>query len=393
MTAKLSSRPIARRPKKASLKTTPVQPEISVTRKNPMVRRVLLTNNRPLGRRKSLPVLPSCSWLRGLLLIVLVALAACAPSPQRELTMADMDVVAQDERFALVRLGRQQTFADLAYVFLGHRAESWQIEEVNADIRESTGQIVAVPLQPVNSSSVYYNGYRTLPILCYHQFTEGKATHQLELSARDFEQQIKFLVNNDYHILSFADVREIMLEGRPIPRRGVVLTIDDGYRSVYDVAWPILKKYNVKATLFNYTDFIGAPAALTWEQIKEMAASGLIEIESHAKSHSSLSRQPSDTSDVRYVARLREEIAGSNAAFRRNLGRTPSFLSYPYGNSSKTASDIARQEGMALAATVTRGRNAVYADPYLLHRTMVYDRHSLSDFKKMLQTFTEKSLR
>ena len=172
-----------------------------------------------------------------------------------------------------------------------------------------------------------------------------------------------------------------------------MLTIDDGYRSVYDVAWPILKKHNVKATLFNYTDFIGAPAALTWEQVKEMSASGLIEIESHAKSHSSLSQQPSDTSEAAYLARLRKEIAGSNTVFQRHLGRAPSFLSYPYGNSSKQASNVARQEGMALAATVTRGRNAVFADPYLLHRTMVYDRHDMADFEGMLQTFTAKRLK
>ena len=339
------------------------------------------------------PLKPAQWCGRGLFAVLLLVLAACAPSPQRELTMADMDVVAKDDRFALVRLGRDQDFTDLAYVFLGHRAESWQIEEVNADQSERTGQIVAVPLQPVNPSSVYTDGYRTLPILCYHQFTEGKATHQLELNAREFEKQIKYLLDNDYHILSFAEVREIIQGNRPIPRRGVVLTIDDGYRSVYDVAWPILKKYNVKATLFNYSDFIGAPAALTWEQIKEMSASGLIEMESHAKSHSSLSRQPSDSSESAYLARLRKEFTGSNEAFRRHLGRAPTFLSYPYGNSSRQASEIARQEGMKLAATVTRGRNAVYADPYLLHRTMIYDRHSMSDFKDMLQIYTKKSLK
>ncbi|MFT4613509.1 MAG: peptidoglycan/xylan/chitin deacetylase (PgdA/CDA1 family) [Bacteroidia bacterium] len=339
--------------------------------------------------------MPLSKLLRALLVLALLILvvAACAPSPQRELSMAGMDIVAKDDRYALVRLGRQQTFEDLATVFLGHRAESWQIREVNADQGVRSGQIVAVPLQPVNPSSVYTDGYRTLPILCYHQFSVGKASHQLELSAQEFEQQIKYLLDNEYYILSFAQVREIMLQGRPIPERAVVLTIDDGYRSVYDVAWPILKKHNVKATLFNYTDFIGAPAALTWAQIKEMSASGLIEIESHAKSHSSLSQQPSDISEAAYLARLREEIAGSNKAFRRHLGKAPSFLSYPYGNSSKQASDVARQEGMFLAATVTRGRNAVFADPYLLHRSMVYDRHDMADFEGMLQTFTAKQLK
>ncbi|NND66064.1 MAG: polysaccharide deacetylase family protein [Halioglobus sp.] len=333
------------------------------------------------------------SPVRFLLALLSLAVVACAPSPTRDPTMADMNVVAQDERYALVQLKRNQDFTDLAHVFLGHRNEDWQIREVNADRGARPGQIVAVPLKPVNSSSVYTDGYRTLPILCYHQFSVGKASHQLELSAADFEAQLLYLKRNRYRILSFAEVEQIMLKGQPIPERAVVITIDDGYRSVYDVAWPLLKKHGVKATLFNYTDFIGAPAAMTWEQTREMAASELIEIESHAKSHSSLSRQPADSSQSGYLERLRAEIRGSNKAFDRHLGSTPRFLSYPYGNSSADASAVARKEGIALAATVTRGRNATFADPYLLHRTMIYDDHDLADFEKMLQTFKKRRLK
>ena len=304
-----------------------------------------------------------------------------------------MDILSQDERFALVRLQRDQDFADLALVFLGHRNEDWQIREVNADHSARSGQIVAVPLQPVNSSSVYTDGYRTLPILCYHQFSAGEATHQLELSAADFEAQLEYLKRNRFRVLSFAEVEEIMLKGQPIPERAVVLTIDDGYRSVYEIAWPILRKHGIKATLFNYTDFIGAPAAMTWSQMREMADSGLIEIESHAKSHSSLTKQPSDENQSAYVARLREEIRGANRLFQRHMNSTPRFLSYPYGRSSTDASRVASEEGIALAATVTRGRNATYADPYLLHRTMIYDDHDLEDFENMLKVFQRRRLK
>ena len=165
----------------------------------PLSRSVFATRRVRLPGCATLPTAATGVTWRGLfelllillLLMVLLIVAACAPSPQRELSMADMDVIARDDRFALVRLGRQQTFEDLAYVFLGHRAESWQIKEVNADQSAQSGPVVAVPLQPVNSSSVYTVGYRTLPILCYHQFSTGKASHELELSAREFEQQIK----------------------------------------------------------------------------------------------------------------------------------------------------------------------------------------------------------
>ncbi len=279
-------------------------------------------------------------------------------------------------------------------MFLGHAQHSWQLREVNGDTSPSPGQLVAVPLLPVNSSSVYSDGYRVLPILCYHQFTAtDNTTHRLELSAAAFEQQITYLLDNNFLILSFADVRDIMKQRKPIPEKAVVITIDDGYRSVYDVAWPILRKYNVPATLFVYTDFIGGSKALSWAQMEVMAASGLIEIESHGQSHTSLSRLPADKSVQTYQARVREEITGANAAFRKHLDGPASFLSYPYGNSSIMAADIAAEEGIALAATVTRGENTVFSDPYLLHRTMIYDDHDIADFARIVRVFKKKNLR
>lgn len=330
---------------------------------------------------------------RGLVGAVLVALGACASTPPAPPGMADLDIVARDSRFALVRLKSGQSYEDVARIFLGSQQAVWQLREVNANASASPGQLVAVPLAPINSSSVYPDGYRTLPILCYHQFTaDSSAAHRLELTADAFEQQILYLLDNGYQLLSFSEVDEILRGERAIPARGVVLTIDDGYRSVYDVAWPILKKYEARATLFIYTDFVGAGKALSWEQMQEMASSGLIEIQSHGKSHTSLARLPSDKSSASYKVRVQREINGSDAAFKRHMGETPVYLSYPYGNSSATASGVLAAQGYSLAATVTRGDNTVFSDPYLLHRTMVYDDHDIYEFARMVRTYHRKPL-
>ena len=331
---------------------------------------------------------------RLLLLAILLLLGSCATSSGPPPTMADMNIVARDESFALVRLRGGQDFDDLARVFLGHSWESWQLREVNAMQNGRAGQVVAVPLRPMNSSSIYTDGYRTLPILCYHQFTKNaQASHQLELSAKTFEQQIRYLVDNGYALLSFADVQAILQQSQPIPDRAVVITIDDGYRSVYDVAWPILRKYQANATLFIYTDFIGAPAALSWQQLQEMATTGQIEVQSHAKSHTSLSRQPEDKNYTSYKARVRQELRGSNEAFRKHFGEAPDYLSYPYGNSSDIAASITKEEGIQLAATVARGENTVFSDHYLLHRTMIYAGLDLNEFEKLVRGFTDKNLK
>ncbi len=301
--------------------------------------------------------------------------------------------VAQDERFVLVRLQSGQGFAELAQEWLGDAGSAWQIAELNANHAQSAGQLVAIPRQPLNATSVYANGYRVLPILCYHQFTnDDRASHPLEVTASAFAAQMDYLVSNNFQVLSFADLEKILTEGRPIPDKAVVITIDDGYRSVYDVAWPVLQRFNIPATLFIYTDFIGGSKALSWQQMQVMARSGLIEIQSHGKSHTSLSRLPGDKTAAAYSSRVQAEIDGSDRAFRKHLGASPQYLSYPYGNSSKTASELYARAGYELAATVTRGDNTVYSDPYLLHRTMIYDSHDLSNFADFVRGFRKKNL-
>ncbi len=216
--------------------------------------------------------------------------------------------------------------------------------------------------------------------------------NQLEITADAFEQQMLYLLANDFRILSFAEAEHIIRQGQPIPEQAVVITIDDGYRSIYDVAWPILKKHGIKATLFIYTDFIGGGKALSWTQIQEMKDSGLIEIESHGKSHASLSRLPEDESTPGYQARIHSEVKGSNAAFKKHLGAPARYISYPYGNTSTTASAILETTGYAMAATVTRGDNTTYSDPFYLHRTMIYADHDLGQFARFTRGYRSKNL-
>ncbi len=304
-----------------------------------------------------------------------------------------MEIVASNRDTALVYLQQGQEYRDIAAALLDDPTAAWQLAELNSGQPARAGNVIAVPLRPVNPTSVYSDGYRTLPILCYHRFTDQpRASHQLELTAAAFEQQLRYLVENQYQFLSFADVAGIVRQGQPIPDRAVVLTIDDGYASVYDVAWPLLQKYRARATLFIYTDFIGAGAALNWGQLQTMAGSGLIEVQSHGKSHTSLSRLPQDQSPDNYSARLLEEVNGPKAQFQRHLGAAPVYLSYPYGNSSETAAQILEQAGYQLAATVTRGDNTTLSDPYLLHRTMIYDHHDLDDFASFVQGFKRTPL-
>jgi peptidoglycan/xylan/chitin deacetylase (PgdA/CDA1 family) len=180
---------------------------------------------------------------------------------------------------------------------------------------------------------------------------------------------------------------------RPIPQRAVVITIDDGYRSVYDVAYPILKAHGFRATLFVYTDFVGARLGLNWDQIREMDASGVIDVQNHSKSHGSMSRGPADGTADAYATRVSREITVPEGLLRDRLKKDIDQFAYPYGDSSTIVVSALRQRHYDTAVTVWRGGNPSFANPLMLRRDMVYSEYSLDAFKKLLRVYQPVDLR
>ena len=313
---------------------------------------------------------------------VILALSAGVLSAHS--VLADRSL-AEDSRFELIRLSVDKSATQLATEYLNDHVDAWQISELNGRTSFRAGDIVSLPKTPVNPTGVYANRTRSIPILCYHQFTAGQqAERRLEVSADNFERQMAFLAESGFHVISLKKLSQILQGKTAIPPRAVVLTIDDGYRSVYTQAYPILKKYGFSATLFVYTDFIGGSAALSWQQIKTMNDSGVIDVGSHTKTHASLAFDPQQETADEHQRRIIMEIDGAAKALKKRLNLKPSLLAYPYGDSSPYVVDYLASKHYDLAATVKRGDNMTYADPLLLQRTMIYNHHSLSDFKKLL---------
>ena len=297
-------------------------------------------------------------------------------------------VVVEKNQLKLIRVDQDKSAAILAGEYFGDKQEGWQLTELNGRALFKAGEIVAIPLSPVNPVAVYSKGHRVIPVLCYHQFSPGsKAKRQLEVSAIDFDRQMAYLVDNGYEVIPFSKLSAILAGKSSIPPKAVVLTIDDGYRSVYDIAFPILKKYGLHATLFVYTDFIGGSQALSWQQIKEMKNSAVLDIESHTKTHSSLSYVSNKENLKEHRLRVANEIDSAEQAIRKHLDHQSTLLAYPYGNSSDATIDHLKNSSYALAATVKRGPNSAFADPLLLQRSMIYNDHKLDKFVKMVDGF------
>jgi peptidoglycan/xylan/chitin deacetylase (PgdA/CDA1 family) len=209
-----------------------------------------------------------------------------------------------------------------------------------------------------------------------------------------FEAQLDYLKRNDYRVIRLVDLPDFLEGRRPLPKRAVVITFDDGHISSYQYAFPLLRKYGFHATYYLYTDFLGARDALNWAQIREMHESGLIDFQAHSKTHSNLMLKGTEESEQRYRDRLDVEIRQPRDLIQRNLATRVTQYAYPYGDANETVLERLTQAGnYKLGLTVNPGGNAFFAHPLMLRRTMVFGEHDLAAFKAALQVFREANLK
>ncbi len=293
-------------------------------------------------------------------------------------------VLARDAEFAVVVVQPGEDLAQLAQRWLGDRSRRAAIAEFNQVDEAKAGQSVAIPLKNRNPFGVGLAGAPAITILSYHRF--GPRANTLTVTPAAFEAQLAYLAGNGYTVVPIARL-PAYLEGRePIPRKAIVITIDDGYRSTFDVAYPILRKHRFPATVFLYTDFVGAPDALTWPQMKEMAASGLVDMQPHSKTHSNLTLRPATEKDASYRERVRREVEAPVDLIRSQLSTTSVAYAFPYGDVNDVVVGELRAKGVKLGVTVTPGGNAFFAPPYMLRRTMIFGGDDLEAFRAKLVT-------
>jgi peptidoglycan/xylan/chitin deacetylase (PgdA/CDA1 family) len=334
----------------------------------------------------------------GAAIIAVIVLAGCAdapprptPAPEVASTVQEGVVLARDESYAIVVAAPGEDLDALAQRFLGDRSKRWRISEFNNVDEVRPGQTVVIPLKAANPSGVYANGYLTVPILCYHRF--GPRSSQLAVTPAAFEAQMDYLARNGYHVIPLERLARHLERGEEIPRKSVVLTIDDGYRSTYEVAFPVLRKHGFPATVFLYSDFVGAPDALTWPQMKEMEASGLVNIQPHSKTHANLTLRLAGETDAKYRDRLRAEVDTPIRLIQDRLAVPSLSYAFPYGDVNEAVVDLLKRQGVRVGVTVTPGGNAFFAYPYMLRRSMVFGGDSIDVFKSKLATFAQVSPR
>lgn len=254
-----------------------------------------------------------------------------------------------------------------------------------------------------------------LTILSYHEIaTPNEAMVPFyAVTPTNFVRQLDWLRNQGYRFVSIDDVIADREGRRPLPDKAVLVTFDDGYRSVYTEAWPILKLFRVPAVVNvvghwmdekEQIDFDGRPlpraALLDWAQLKEMQASGLVEVGSHSHDlHHGIQgnpqggRQPAAItrryrdgagyeSEREYAERVRADLKRSVDLIRRHTGRAPRVIAWPYGRYNAITRDIAGSLGLRIGLTLDDGANTTATPLTALRRLMLENRMGLWDLNR-----------
>lgn len=279
----------------------------------------------------------------------------------------------------------------LAEKYLKDASMGWLIAEFNELKELVPGEEIIIPLEPYLLGGLSIDGYQEVPILTYHNFST-RATNKMTVTASEFEAQMRYLKDHDYHVISMKSFFEFLDFKRQIPKKSVLIAIDDGWRSFYTLAYPILKKYGYPATLFIYTGLIdGEKNHLNWAEIKEMSKHQ-IEMQCHTRSHRYLTKRKSGESYLMYVNEIENELNHSASIIEAKINKKVDLLAYPYGETNHLVSAYTFKNGFRGAFTVNPKPNPFFVPRYRINRIMIFGGYDINKFKASLKTFKKLTL-
>ena len=187
---------------------------------------------------------------------------------------------------------------------------------------------------PVNAEEKnYQSGASTqVPILLYHRFGPTAADN-MTVTTPVFVSHLEYLRANGYSIIPLRQLVDYYLgKGPPPPPRSVVITADDGHKSVYTDMLPLVKKYHIPVTIFIYPSAISnASYAMTWDQIKELKKTGLFDIQSHTYWHPNFKKERERLSSSAYEKFVDMQMRKSKAKLEKEFDVKIDMLAWPFG--------------------------------------------------------------
>lgn len=220
-------------------------------------------------------------------------------------------------------------------------------------------------------------------ILMYHSIGDNNIL--FTVTTKDLEKQLKFLKNKKYNVFRLAELADKMVKKEKLPPKTVVLTFDDAYRDNYTNAFPLLKKYNMAATIFMPTAYAGKEMLnsegksipiMAWQEAQEMEDSGLIDFASHSHTHPRMN----EISFEEFI----KEVDVSEKLLEQNLKQPVKIFSFPKGKFKPEHTDYLKKRGYLGAVTVREGLVGENDDVFILKRNFIFSKGGFWQFKGKL---------
>jgi uncharacterized lipoprotein YddW (UPF0748 family) len=188
-----------------------------------------------------------------------------------------------------------------------------------------------------------------VPILLYHHIAQlpdnaSPAQKRWTLTPEQFDDQIRWIVKHGFHPVTMAELSGHLKDGLPLPLKPIVISFDDGWKDQYNNAFPILKKYNFKATFFIITDSVGHSAYMNWDEVLKISDSAM-DIELHSHTHARL--------PALSVKEAWQEIDDSKKILENHLKKPVSVFAYPYGHYDDEIISLVKDAGFDAAVTLS----------------------------------------
>lgn len=215
-----------------------------------------------------------------------------------------------------------------------------------------------------------------LPVVMYHQLTKSESrAGRYVLTVEQFEKDLIFLKENGYKTVTVQQLLDFSQGKSSLPEKSVMITFDDGCETLYVYALPLLEKYGFTAVGFvigaitdSYTELDDHNlnySNLTWDEVRELCAGGVIDIQSHTYdlhkntgSRSGLKKQKSETLE-QYSEFLTADASKMNDVMLEHTGKTPVAIAYPFGSYSKESADVLKKSGIKMAFTCEERVNII----------------------------------
>ena len=251
------------------------------------------------------------------------------------------------------------------------------------------GRAIAQPRAEGRSAERPWQDGRSFIVICWHNLEESDPDQvYLGVASRRLVEQLTWLKANGYTAITIDQILAARDGGPPLPPRAVLLSFDDGFRSFYTQAFPVLRAMNMPAVLAVVTAWLRPSAGasvqfgdtptsrahfLGWDELREVAASGLVEIAAHTDDHHQGRRanpqgsmQPAAStrlwhprrgyeSDREYLERLRRDFRAISNTLHKESGKRPRIMVWPYGAYTGSAIRVAQELGMPIAMSLDPG--------------------------------------